>query len=60
MVFRAFAWSHRIPLPGPLARENEKRDVSRCERGTLELSDSTILLLFTNSLLTVYTHKIYT
>ena len=59
MVFRAFAWSHRIPLPGPLARETKKGNVSRCERGTPELSDGRILLI-TNILLTVYTHKIYT
>jgi hypothetical protein len=33
MVFRAFAWSHRIPLPGPLARENEKRERFALRKG---------------------------
>ena len=57
-----------VPLPDPTAFrcqvhwrvKTKKGDVSRCERGTPELSDSTILLHITNILLTVYTHKIYT
>ena len=43
-----------------LSFQTKKGDVSRCERGTPELSDSTILLHITNILQTVYTHKIYT
>lgn len=57
-----------VPLPDPTAFrcqvhwrvKTKKGDISRCERGTPELSDGTILLHITNILLTVYTHKIYT